>query len=180
MLWLVGLGVTPIINAPFTPTQNARVERQGRTWKDHVAVGANYSSLPEVQVASEQAWHDRLHHLPSRNPSCDGQPPLLAHPELAVPRRLFSLRQESSLFDFERVEIYLSDWRWLRRVDKNGRFSVSHNNILFDRAFYQQTVAITYDLDEHAFLAQSLDEKHNVTRYFTLDFVAPEYILGLS
>jgi transposase InsO family protein len=41
LLWLVGLGITPIINRPGRPTDNANVERLGRTWHEHVGYGAD-------------------------------------------------------------------------------------------------------------------------------------------
>ena len=180
LLWLVGLGVMPIINDPGRPTQNARVERQGRTWRDHVAVGPDYQSYQAVQAASDRARADRLHRLPSRNPACGGLPPLLAHPELAVPRRSFDPSGEANLFDFERVELYLSDWSWLRLVDKTGCLSLADQNISVGRAYYRLTVEVVYDLQAHAFLARSHDEHRIPLRHFTLDVVSPDYITGVS
>jgi hypothetical protein len=180
LLWLVGLGITPIINDPGKPTQNAHVERQGRTWKDHVAVGANYETLEAVQAASEQAWQDRLIALPSRNPACNGHPPLLAHPELASPRRPFAPDREADLFDFECVELYLADWVWPRRVDSGGKISLANQNVYIDQAFRNQTVEIVYDLDAHAFAAYAHDNGHTRIRHFTREVVSPAYIMGLE
>jgi hypothetical protein len=180
LLWLVGLGVTPIVNDPYRPTQNARVERQGRTWKDDVAVGPAYPSLQAVQAASEHAQADRLMALPSRNPACAGQPPLLAHPELAISRRLFDPAQEADLFDFESVELYLSDWSWLRLVDQQGCISLADHNISVGRAYYRQSVEVVYDLDAHAFIARTLDPLPLLLRQFPLDAITPRYIMGFG
>jgi len=180
LLWLVGLGVMPIVNDPYRPTQNAHVERQGRTWKDDVAVGPSYPSLQAVQAASEQAQLDRLSALPSRNPACAGQPPLLAHPELAIPRRIFDPAHEADLFDFESVELYLSDWSWVRLVDQQGCISLADHNISIGRAFYRQAVAVIYDLDAHAFIARTLDPLPLLLRQFSLNVVTPHYIMGLD
>jgi len=180
ILWLVGLGVYPLINDPGHPRQNACVERQNRTWKDHVAVGASFTNLADVQAATDNAWADRLAHLPSRNPRCNGLPPLIACPELAIPRRSFSPEIEPSLFDFERVELYLADWRWPRKVDQCGKISLANVNIPIDKTRYKQCVEVIYDLTAHAFCAISYDDPRTVIRTFQHSRVEPNYIMGIS
>lgn len=168
LLWLVGLGIHPIINDPGRPTQNAKVERQNRTWKDHVAVGATFTTVTAAQQATNTARYDRLYHLPSRNPACNGHPPMLACPDLASPRRPFSLVDEPDHFDFECVELYLAEHRWLRRVDQVGYISMADQNISLGRAYYGQTLAVVYDLDLHQFVASSIDDAPTLLSSFTL------------
>jgi hypothetical protein len=180
LLWLVGLGVMPIVNDPYRPTQNARVERQGRTWKDDVAVGPAYPSLQAVQAASDRAQVDRLMALPSRNPACAGRPPLVAQPELSTPRRPFDPSAEVDLFDFESVELYLSDWSWVRQVDKIGYISLADQNVSVGRSYYRQAVEVVYDLEIHAFTARTLDHSASTLRQFSLDVITPGYIVGIS
>ena len=180
LLWLVGLGGMPIVNDPYRPTQNACVERQGRTWKDDVAVGPAYLSLQAVQAASHQAQADRLTALPSRNPACAGRPPLVAQPDLSTPRRPFDPSAEVDLFDFESVELYLSDWSWVRQVDKIGYISLADQNVSVGRAYYRQAVEVVYDLENHAFTAYTLDHSPSILRQFSLDVVTPSYIVGVS
>jgi transposase InsO family protein len=179
-LWLIGLGVYPIVNDAGRPTQNAQVERQNRTWMDHVAVGANHNIYSEVQQATDTARHERLYLLPSRNPACNGHPPMVACPELSIPHRSFDPAKEEELFDFENVELYLSDWRMLRQVDKVGRISLADEAISVGRSYYQQTVEVTYDLDEHAFVARTYDKARTLLCYFTLSAVNREHIMGLN
>jgi hypothetical protein len=180
LLWLVGLGIVPIINEAQQPTQNAQVERQNRTWRDHVALGPNYQTQAAVQHATNQAQVERLYHLPSRNPACQGQPPMLACPQLAVPRRSFSSRHERELFDFDNVALYLSDWTWRRTVDKTGSISLADHNVWIGKALYRQAVQVTYDLTECQFVARQLDEASTFLRYFSLPAISPEYILGTN
>jgi hypothetical protein len=180
LLWFVGLGILPIINDPGCPTQNAHVERHGLTWKNRIAVGARFETLAEAQAYSDQARIDRLAVLPSRNRACAGQPPLLAHPELATPRRTFDPAREAELFDFEAVELYLADWVWLRKVDKVGYISLADHNVSVGRAYAGQTVEIVYDLDVHAFQAFAHDDAHSLLNTFTLDVISPDYIMGLE
>jgi hypothetical protein len=178
LLWLVGLGVQPLVNHPFRPTQNARVERHGRTWKDHVAVGGQFTTYADVQAASDAARHARLAHLPTRNRACAGQPPLQAHPELLRPRRVYTSAAEVALFDYERVELYLSDWVWLRVVDKTGRFWIADQYVRVGRRYHQQAVAIRYDLAWHCFVVSTQDGSETELAHFDLDQVTPAYIMG--
>jgi len=178
LLWLVGLGVHPLVNHPYRPTQNARVERQGRTWKDDVAVGARFKSLAAVQVASDEARHARLAHLPTRNRACAGLPPLQAHPELLQPRRPYSLDDESRLFDYERVELYLSDWLWIRTVDKTGKIWIADQYVSLGRIYHNQAVAVRYDLSWRCFVVSTQDGKDTQIALFEANSIAPDYILG--
>jgi hypothetical protein len=178
LLWLVGLGVQPLVNHPFRPTQNARVERHGRTWKDHVAVGAQFSSYAAVQAASDAARHARLAHLPSRNRACAGQPPLEAHPELLQPRRPYAIANEAALFDYERVELYLSDWVWLRVVDKTGKLWIADQYVTVGRRYNQHAVAIRYDLEWRCFTVWAQDGSETWIARFQVDSVSPAYIMG--
>lgn len=180
LLWLVGLGVNPVVNDAHRPTQNAQVERQNRTWQEHVAVGPNYATLQAVQQATDRARKERLYHLPSRNAACGGQPPMVACPQLAHPRRSFDRTCEPDLFDFENVALYLSDWRWRRTVDKVGYISLADQNVYVDRHCHQQTVEVTYDLTENLFVARTLDDARATLCTFTLSVITPQHILGLD
>ncbi len=176
-LWLVGPGIQPLINDPYRPTQNAQVERQNRTWNDHVAVGAAFPTPAAAQHATDQARQDRLAHLPSRNAVCAGQPPLVACPVLAQPRRSFDPAHETALFDHERVELYLADWIWLRTVDAVGYISLANHNISVGRVLQGQVVEVAYDLTLHQFVAYLSDDTHTPLAHFSLPVIAPSFIM---
>ena len=178
LLWLVGLGVTPLINDPARPTQNAKVERHNLTWQNHVAIGANYPNRAAAQHACDTARSERLRDLPSRNPACRGRAPLLAQPQLAVPRRRFIPEQETVLFDMERVALYLADWRWLRTVDQIGAISLGNHNCYIGRQHCQQAVAIHYDLDGCGFVAYTLADQQTPIAIFEHPCITPDYIMG--
>ena len=179
LLWLTGLGIIPLVNRPHCPTDNAQVERQNGVWQQRVAAGADFATWEQAQQATDQARHDQLLRLPSRNRQCQGQPPLRACPELAIPRRVYTQDQEPALFDFERVELYLSDWHWQRLVDQTGCISLADRNISVGRAYQGQTVSVIYDLDQHQFVAQAYDDARTVLRQFSLPEVTPDHIMGL-
>jgi hypothetical protein len=108
LLWLVGLGVQPIINRAFRPTDNAMVERSHRTWKNDVLVGSRFVDLLALQARSDQALEDRRCYLPSRHKGCNYRPPAQAYPDLMIPRRRYPTSQERMSFDLQRVDAYLS------------------------------------------------------------------------
>jgi hypothetical protein len=72
-------------------------------------LGTKCQHLNQLQTLTDTAWRDRRELLPSRNPNCQGQPPLVAHPELAHPRRPYLPDQEEVLFDMQRVYHSLRD-----------------------------------------------------------------------
>jgi transposase len=177
LLWLVGLDVTPIINRPRRPTDNAQVERCGRTWNEHVALGANCQTLEQVQALTDRAWTDRREHLPSRNPNCAGRPPLRALPQLAHPRRSYSPQQEADLFDMQRVYAYLSQWEWERKVDHQGCISMADHNRRVSLDHVGQIVKVRFDHQSARFVTVAVDGIQ-LSR-FTLPVITQDYIQGV-
>ena len=176
LLWLVGLRIQPVINRPGRPTDNAKVERLNRTWYEMVWLGNQCKTSAELQTLTDQAWHDRRMFLPSRNPTCNGRPPLVAHPELAHPRRSYSIDQEHNLFKIERVHAYLSHWVWQRKVSSSGFISLADTNLKVSRKLIGQIVKVRFDPEEAVFCVHAVDG-HLVCR-LTLSLISKEYILG--
>ena len=176
LLWLVGLGVTPVINRPHRPTDNAQIERHNRTWHEHVGLSARGHSLQELQELSNRDLADRRQSLPSHNPHCQGLPPLLAHPELAQPRRPYAPGQEAALFQLQRVYDYLAQWEWRRKVDSTGSISLADLNRCVSRAHVGQVVRVRFDPQTAEFVACTLAEEE--LRRFTLPVISIPYILG--
>jgi hypothetical protein len=180
LLWLVGLGVTPVINRSHRPTDNAQVERCNGIWVEHVARGADPAFWHHLQQQTDAAWHDRRHCLPSRNPRCAGKPPALAVPALLTPRRPFSTADETDCFDLQRVLAYLASWRWQRVVDVTGQISLGKYNRRIlpqrPRLRLRQLVAIHFDPLHQHFVACDLDGKPLST--FTLPHLTPEFLMG--
>lgn len=176
MLWLVGLGVTPIINRAHRPTDNAQVERCNGIWFEQVARGQTYPTLDAVQVATDRARQDRLAHLPSRNPHCHKQAPLVALPELAQARVVYTPEQELNQFDMSQIYHYLSLWQWQRIVDSSGQFGFAGSKQRIGYAFCGQVVKLHFDLDTCSFVAADL--QGNEGYRFTLASLTPEAICG--
>jgi hypothetical protein len=145
LLWLVGLGVQPIINRAYQPTDNAIVERNHQTWTAHVVVDQAYADVAAVQAATDQAYADRRTCLPSRHRGCAGQPPSVAFPTLLEPRVTYTPEQEAAMFDLGRVDAYLATWRWQRRVDSTGQISLNDRNYRIGRAYCGQAIRVQFD-----------------------------------
>ena len=176
LLWLAGLGVTPVVNRAYRPTDNARVERCNRTWFEHVFLGQRCHSVAEFQAATDAAWHDRRCHLPSRNVHCAGRPPLVACPELAQPARPFDPQREHDLFAMHRVHLYLSQWQWQRKVDSTGSISLADHNRRVGKHLVGQKVEVRFDPQQACFQAFDVAGVH--LRSFTLPVVSQDYIVG--
>jgi len=127
LLWLIGLGVQPIIKRADRPTDTAIVERNHQTWQAHVLSGEVYASLNAVQVASEQAFADRRDQLPSRQAGSDGRPLLVAFPALLEPRRSYRIEEQGQRFDLAIVDAYLADWVWRRTIDSSGQIWLANH-----------------------------------------------------
>lgn len=176
LLWLAGLGVRPVINRPHRPTDNAQVERANRTWNEQVCIGVKAQTQAELQQLTDQAFKDRREELPSRNPNCNGLPPLVAQPGLGQPRRPFSIAQEVQCFQIERVYTYLSQWEWTRKVDTTGYISMARYNRFISKAHTGQIVKVRFDVQLKKFIAFSVEGIE--LRQFSLPVITTEYILG--
>jgi transposase InsO family protein len=176
LLWLVGLGVQPIINRAYRPTDNALVERSHRTWKNDVLVGSHHVDLVALQCFSDQTLEDRRCRLPSRRGNNRGLPPILAFPDLTKTRRPYALDQESSLFRLQRVDAYLAKWEWRRKVDTTGRISMADKNYPVGSSYRGKIVKIHFDPKTREFVSTNMD-KQEITR-FQVQEVSRDFILG--
>ena len=176
LLWLIGLGVQPIINRAYRPTDNAMIERANRTWQSDVLAGVHFLDLQAVQAASDQALEDRRLTLPSRHSGCDHRPPLEAFPDLVKRRRPYGADQELSLFDLSRVDAYLAQWEWRRQVDSTGKISLANRNHLIDRRYKGQVVKVRFDPTTREFVCRLVSG--DIAARLTLDEVSLEYIIG--
>lgn len=177
LLWLIGLGVQPIINRAYRPTDNAIVERNHQTWYAHVLDGQAYPSLEAIQTATEQAFADRREQLPSRHPGCAGRPFQVAFPVLQTPRRPYQAADEAQLFDLARVDAYLAEWRWRRTVDSRGQISLSNRNYRVGSQYQGQSITVQFDPTTRTFVGRQADSQE-VGRWRVPE-VDPDYIRGV-
>ncbi len=154
-LWLQGLGIDHLVIRPGRPTDNAEVERCHRTIHDYAIVGQEKTDQIQLQNILDQAIEELNDELPSRADGCAGLPPLIAHPQLRQPRRLFHPHLELALFDLRRVDAYLATFTWQRQVGLNGQLQVGRYRYSVGRRFARRAVWVRFDpSDRHlAFFA---------------------------
>lgn len=153
ILWLVGLGIAHD-RAP-SAQKNGCVERFNGTWYQRVLRGCDYETIEAIQETSDEELFWINHKLPSDGRACNGQPPLVAYPEAASPRRPFDPEQELELFSMERVYDYLSNQFWWRHVTDNGQISLGGYRYGIGTDFADTDIRIDFDANEACFVAQT-------------------------
>jgi Integrase core domain len=123
-LWLHGLGVSHRFIRPGRPTDQPHIERNHRALKNWAMDTQSLADLHHLQQAleRERQVHNQL--FPSQASDCAGRPPLTAHQELLIPRRLYQLDREQELFDPQRVYDFLAQFSFKRTVDGKARVSL--------------------------------------------------------
>lgn len=156
-LWLVGLGLTHVPSRDRRPTDQAQVERTHRTLGD-----MGWKDTPSDQVTDLQALLDDCcerhnHDLSVQAADCHGRPPLVAHPEARHSGRPFSPAHEWELFDLTRVDAYLAERVWSRKVSATGGVSIGNHLYYVERAYAGQMVAVRFQAASRKFVFVAAD-----------------------
>jgi hypothetical protein len=175
-LWLVGLGIHHQLISRVT--QNGSVERSHQTCYKQMVHGSDPADWPSflAQVRHEQ---QRLNErLPSWAKACQGQVPLVAHPEARTPRRPYTHAVEADLFDLRRVHAYLAAGRWVRLTSNRGQFNLGDRVWTVGSAHARQPVVIHFDVADVCFTVSN----SNGTQIHTLpsDWLSAARIRGLQ
>ena len=144
-LWWVGLGIEHRLIPRHTPQRNGSVERSHRTLTERTLTGQHFQGAHDLQQRVDADWAELNTECPSRARGGQGQPPLVAHPELLVPRRPYQPEQEEDLFDWARVETYLATQTWLRTVSQVGQVTLGNKRYGLGVAWAGQTVSIHFE-----------------------------------
>ena len=151
-LWLIGLGIQPVLIRPGTPTDNAEVERCHQTLYNYALVGPHADTLPHLQQTLHRAVQELAYELPSHAEGCYGQPPVSAHPELLHPPRPFAPEQELASFDLHRVDTYLASFLWQRTVGATGEVSLGDKYYTVRAAYAHRQVLVCFDPTQRHFV----------------------------
>jgi hypothetical protein len=144
-LWLVGLGVRHLFIRPGCPTDQPQIER-GHLMLDNFSFDeASLLNLATLQQTLDREREQYLRHFPSRASDCAGRPPLVAHPELCQPRRLYQPEQELALFNHQHVADYLATFTFQRKVSVTGQVSLGGYIYSFGRTYAGQDVFVRFD-----------------------------------
>jgi len=156
-LWWTGLGIQHRLSS--SPQQNGCIERGHRTLNERTLIDQRFNSADDLQEQVDVDWHELNAECPSRAKGCNGQPPLVAHPELLTPRRLYCPEWELDLFDMKRVDKYLADRTWTRTVSEVGQVSLGGHRYGLGKAWAGQTVSISFDPEQRQFVFTQVKPK---------------------
>lgn len=149
-LWLVGLGIEHVLSRRNRPTDQPHIERNHRTlgdlsWKDQPS-----RDLAELQNHLDADCNRYNQEYPAQAADCQGQPPLVRHPEAIYSGRPFPAGSEWAVFSLERVDHYLAQFHWVRKVDVNGCIFLGHHRYSLGRAYQSQQVSVHYVPEKRA------------------------------
>ncbi len=162
VLWWIGLGIAHRLIPRHSPQRNGSVERSQRTLNERTLVGQHFNGADHLQAQTDADWHELNAECPSRAKGCHGQPPLVAHPELLVPRRPYRPEWELDLFSLQRVDDYLTTLTWIRHASDNGQVHLGGHTYGLSRPWKGQTVSVRFDASHRQFVFSQVrpDSKH--------------------
>jgi hypothetical protein len=143
-LWLVGLGVTHVLSRPHRPTDQPQVERHHRTQGDFVWKDQPFERVEQLQQALDQQCDLYNREYPSRAAHCHGSPPLSVFPTARTTGRPYHPDLEWELFDLNRVDAFLAQSAWTRKVAKNGTVHLADQYYILGSTWKGQVVSIRY------------------------------------
>lgn len=142
-LWLVGLGIRLCHSRVHQPTDQAVVERSHEILYNQILKGdktfRNWEHLYEKCQQRRQALNN---YIPSR--SCEEKPPLVAHPHAEHSQRMYHPHRESGLIDMQRVDNYLANCKWYRKVASNKIISLAGQTYYLPLAKPKEQLEITF------------------------------------
>ena len=156
-LWWVGLGIEHRVAS--TPLHNGCIERGHRTLNERTLVDQRFTDADDLQKQVDRDWHELNEECPSRAKGCHGQPPLVAHPELLVPRRSYCPEWELDMFDLQRVDDCLATQTWLRKVSDAGQVALGGQRYVVGKAWAKHTVSACFDPERRQFVFTPIGPK---------------------
>jgi hypothetical protein len=141
-LWLIGLGLEVIWNRPAQPQQNPKVERcQGvaAAWAEPQAC------VDLTQLRDQLDWACQTQR--QDYPSIRGASRVETFPQLLRPRYPYQPSEEPAFWKLDRVDQWLSQGLWCRRVGTTGVISMYGHRRSLGRRYRGQEVMVRFDRD---------------------------------
>jgi transposase-like protein len=156
-LWLVGLGIKHIVSRDRRPTDQAHVERNHRTLGDMAWKDQPPDTVEQLQPVLDDCRQRYNEELPVQAADCAGQPPLIVRPWARHSGRPFHPGLEWMLFDLQRVDAYLAQQVWTRKVSARGTLQIGRHRYQVGSTHAGQTVSARFIPDQRIFRFQSSD-----------------------
>jgi transposase InsO family protein len=176
-LWLVGLGIRHIHSRPHRPTDQAQVERNHRTQGDFVWKDQIFDQLEAFQQALDHHRQVYNEQYPSQAAHCHGQPPLVAFPTACSTGRPYHPDLEWDLFDLKRVDAFLAQQVWTRKVGSNGLVYLGDQHYILGRIWKGQSVSVRFLTETRSFRFQT--QKGELIADFPALGLEKEHLIGL-
>ncbi len=150
-LWLVGLGIRHSFSRERHPTDQPQIERNHRTlgdlgWKDQPP-----HDLEDFQQQLDRGRQRYNWEFPAHAADCQGQPPLLRHPQALFSGRRYQADWEWDLWDLSLVDAYLAQRGWVRKVDSQGIVFVGNHPYGLGKKYKQQRVIVHFRPEDRVF-----------------------------
>ncbi len=176
-LWLCGLGVRLQFGPPSRPPVRGVVERSHQLWSDQVLIGTTSRDWWALWNAC-LARRDFLNTcLPCRTTRI--QPPLLACPAAAQPRRPYDVHYEAQLFDLARADAFLATQRWVRRANHLASISLGARNDCPGATWAHHDVEVTFEPTKRQLVLHDL-QSQAVRQRRIKELAAPDLIGDLT
>jgi transposase-like protein len=143
-LWLVSLGITHVLSRPHRPTDQPQVERNHRTQGDFVWKDQTFAQVEQLQQALDYHCHLYNEQYPSEAAHCQGKPPLSVFTTASSTGRSYHLDLEWDLVDLNRVDAFLAQSVWTRKVTQNGVVHLGDQSYTLGRSYKSCSVSIRY------------------------------------
>lgn len=156
-LWVVGLGITHVLSRPHRPTDQAQVERNHRSQGDFVWKDRSFERVEQLQQALDQQCQSYNHEYPSQAAHCHGLPPLLVFPTACSTGRPYHQDLEWEMLDLKRVDAFLAQFVWTRKVASNGTVHIADNYYILGSPWKAQSLSVRYLADSRSF---RFEDKH--------------------
>jgi DNA-binding CsgD family transcriptional regulator len=158
-LWLLALGIEVVFIRVRRPTDHGAVERMHQTMTNQSLRGQQATTLEQVWERLDQG-RERLNQLmPTQALQ---QAPLEAFPHARHSGRPYRPEWEEQLLDLERVYRYLAQGRWFRPTHQ-GAIQLGSSTYRLGTAFEKQTLEITFDPQQVAFVCQPQGNQPPIT-----------------
>ena len=159
-LWLIALDVEVRFIERRPPAEHSVIERMHQTMNQQAIAGQVFTDGTALQKSLSERRDFLNRCFPSR--SLAGQPPLAAYPEAQHSGRPYRLEWEQDMLDLQRVYDYLAQGRWFRRASSQGQFSLGAHRYSVGKSLNDQTLEITFALQDRELLCLSEDGKQQI------------------
>jgi hypothetical protein len=172
-LWLIGLGLEVIWNPPAQPRKNPKVERCRGVADDWAEP---HACADPAQLKDQLDWACRTQR--EDYPSIQGRSRVEAFPQLLVPRRLYQSPGELALWKLDRVDQWLAERLWVRRVSKTGVIALYGHRRSLGRRYGGQEVMVRFDAGKRYWIVS--DSAGQILAQFLAWELSQERILSFA